>query len=99
MEERPQVCGLDVVAEGTCLRTLAEGFGERQKQRHNANEQCDLLVDVIEEVRVAPLLIAVFDLVIDLVLHRVHAVCHGISHPRSSAQRHIHHLAVMRMND
>ena len=27
----------------------------------------------------APLLIAVFDLMIDLVLHRVHAVCHGIS--------------------
>src|SRR5262245_35417144 len=54
----------------------------------------------------ASVLVAMFDLMLDLVLHRVHAVTHGSSPSlecspprplRSSAQGHIQHLIVVRM--
>ena len=44
LEERPQVRGFDVLADGFGLRALAQRFRQRQEQRDDSDQQRDLLV-------------------------------------------------------
>ena len=44
LKEGPEIRGFDVLADGFGLRPLAQGLGQRQKQRDHRDQQGDLLV-------------------------------------------------------
>ncbi len=41
LEERPEVGGLDILAESFGLRTFAERLGEGEEQREQGDQECD----------------------------------------------------------
>ena len=78
MEEIPGVGRLDVERNSFRLRAFAEHLGERQKERDHRDQQRDLLAPALRyrlSAAAMPVLL-MFDLMLDSMLDRVHAVTH-----------------------
>src|SRR6516225_11147592 len=78
LEEIPGVGCLDVERNSFRLRAFAEHLGERQKERDHRDQQRDLLVPALRyrlSAAAMPVLL-MFDLMLDFMLDRVHAMTH-----------------------
>src|SRR5262249_31520023 len=83
LKKIPAIGRLDVERNAFCLRALAEHFGEREQERHDRDQQRDLLVSPFpSRLSAAAAMFFTFDVMLDFVLDRVHAMAH-VTLPRS----------------
>jgi hypothetical protein len=79
LEEIPGIGCPDVERNAFGLRTLAQGFGERQEKRKHRDQQRDLLVQALYQrffpAAAMPVLL-MLDVMLDFMLDRVHAMTH-----------------------
>ena len=81
LEKIPGIGRLDIEGDAFRLSALAEHFGERKQEGHHRDQQRDLLVPPFPDGLSAAAAVSVFlmfDVMLDFMLDRVHAVTHVI---------------------